>query len=866
MSKETINLSEKSLYDTIQIKNSEYIEVIEDSGSNEIYLNLLKDKLIVDINKNFIGISDVTNDKQVKAIKDQVVENNIVTLGSDGSIIKDSGFTIKTSVPENAEFTDTIYTHPNYHPSSMINGLSKVATSGDYNDLSNLPNFDETYESNHSHANKLVLDSITQTEMDRLKTINNYDDSLINESLLLLSEDLKEGNIQVKTSEKLNGFDISHFATSLDLQSVNVKSYGCIGNGIVDDTLNFQLAIDDAITKGKILFIDKGNYLITNRLYIKFPLTIIGSSNTESIINFVGETFTEEIDYDLINYKESHAVICIQSSNVILSNFKLFGGFTTDTASLWNGIIFHYPHTNIDTGITNYSSAERVNISQLNIDGFNNGILVYGGWNRYILTTQIRNCRIAGINYKSLEIATVGKWSASGDIIQSCQIVGCDIGYKAEGNYESTLQNTIFEYNNKAIWVNSCKDIYIINCWNEANNSNIYISGSARIKGGYNILPTTVDHVNIFGNDTVTIELDNETYVKQGEDVVFYQTGGIITKGVSLGSKKLNLIVNNTFGTIAVPSLTNWEATSLFLVKNDNEIKFDDNHNSIKITCDPIENWENDPDYGIFSDPITIDPTKDYNFSFKLYTKDKTIINKGIKVMATFKKGTETIAYKTLDTIFMIGNNTWEDYSFLVNASLLGCNDATSVRLGIMVIQYGIIYISCPIFSLSSISSDVLELRKTEVNDIYNLFDQNGILYNQLDNSSSHSHTNKTVLDGITDALITSWNTVTNKQNNTTYSNISGDSVVLTLTDNTVFTCTTNPLTSLTINLPTIDLACEINFNSGSSTSLTVPSVFKVKGDDVVNNVFVPVSNKHYTLIIYKSNGIYYMAVGGFNE
>lgn len=53
---------------------------------------------------------------------------------------KVNGYTISASVPANAKFTDTVYTHPATHPASMITGLSKVATSGSYNDLTDKPN------------------------------------------------------------------------------------------------------------------------------------------------------------------------------------------------------------------------------------------------------------------------------------------------------------------------------------------------------------------------------------------------------------------------------------------------------------------------------------------------------------------------------------------------------------------------------------------------------------------------------------------------------------------------------------------------------------------------------------------------------
>lgn len=50
-----------------------------------------------------------------------------------------NGHTINASVPANAKFTDTVYTHPATHPASMITGLATVATSGSYNDLSDKP-------------------------------------------------------------------------------------------------------------------------------------------------------------------------------------------------------------------------------------------------------------------------------------------------------------------------------------------------------------------------------------------------------------------------------------------------------------------------------------------------------------------------------------------------------------------------------------------------------------------------------------------------------------------------------------------------------------------------------------------------------
>ena len=63
-----------------------------------------------------------------------------------------NGFTLNSSVPANAKFTDTVYTHPSTHPASMINGLAKVATSGSYNDLSNKPTIPASLPANGGAA------------------------------------------------------------------------------------------------------------------------------------------------------------------------------------------------------------------------------------------------------------------------------------------------------------------------------------------------------------------------------------------------------------------------------------------------------------------------------------------------------------------------------------------------------------------------------------------------------------------------------------------------------------------------------------------------------------------------------------------
>lgn len=73
----------------------------------------------------------------------------------------------------------------------------------------------------------------------------------------------------------------------------------------------------------------------------------------------------------------------------------------------------------------------------------------------------------------------------------------------------------------------------------------------------------------------------------------------------------------------------------------------------------------------------------------------------------------------------------------------------------------------------------------------------------------------------------------------------------ITLADNTIYNGSEQ--TALTITLPsTVDVSflCEIDFTSGTTaTTLSYSNTIKWAGDDVNNNIFLPVASKRYTII-----------------
>lgn len=70
----------------------------------------------------FDGTANITVTDSTKVAPTGTIVANRIAVFSDttGKVIKDSGFTIATSVPSGAKFTDTVYTHPTNHPASII--------------------------------------------------------------------------------------------------------------------------------------------------------------------------------------------------------------------------------------------------------------------------------------------------------------------------------------------------------------------------------------------------------------------------------------------------------------------------------------------------------------------------------------------------------------------------------------------------------------------------------------------------------------------------------------------------------------------------------------------------------------------------
>ncbi|WP_304095368.1 hypothetical protein [Phascolarctobacterium succinatutens] len=113
-----------------------------------------------------------------------------------------NGYTIGASVPANAKFTDTVYTHPATHPASMITGLASVAKSGSYNDLTDKP----TIPASSTVDSELSSTSVNPVQNKVINAaLNNKADSSVLSGYLPLTGGTCTGNVSAPSFQTGTG-------------------------------------------------------------------------------------------------------------------------------------------------------------------------------------------------------------------------------------------------------------------------------------------------------------------------------------------------------------------------------------------------------------------------------------------------------------------------------------------------------------------------------------------------------------------------------------------------------------------------------------------------------------------------------------
>ena len=99
-----------------------------------------------------------------------------------------------------------------------------------------------------------------------------------------------------------------------------------------------------------------------------------------------------------------------------------------------------------------------------------------------------------------------------------------------------------------------------------------------------------------------------------------------------------------------------------------------------------------------------------------------------------------------------------------------------------------------------------------------------------------------------------------------TITTLTDTELTLTLNHNTETRC--GEVTTMSINMPTSisdDYISSISFTSGTTpVNLNYPDTIKMIGEDCIDNVFAPVTNKRYNLLVIYDGAYCMGVVGGY--
>lgn len=172
----------------------------------------------------FDGTANITvTDSSKVAPTGTIVANRIAVFNdTTGKVIKDSGFTIATSVPANAKFTDTIYTHPSSHDASMITQSSSYRFVTD------------SEKSTWNSKSNLVLGTTSSTAFrgDQGLIAYNHSQAAHAPSNAQKNSDITKAEIEAKLTGTITSHTHNYAATNHNHNGTYTRKYAAnIGDG-----------------------------------------------------------------------------------------------------------------------------------------------------------------------------------------------------------------------------------------------------------------------------------------------------------------------------------------------------------------------------------------------------------------------------------------------------------------------------------------------------------------------------------------------------------------------------------------------------------------------------------------------------------
>lgn len=336
---------------------------------------------------------------------------------------------------------------------------------------------------------------------------------------------------------------------------INIKDYGAIGDGIVNDTTSINNAIAAVPANRGILYFPSGKYLINNTIFIsnKTNLLVI-SDNAEIVVSQLATTAMYFSDCPLLQAVVGSLTFTTTSSgasptkiglmygcliagaNFSIKNIKVIGAFQY-------GIYL----------ISQYVGYNTSSISNCMVDGLNLGTIgIYLPTStQYVEILDTKVSDLLGTGF----LIEGGNNTITGCMALNCRI-GCFIDSIAGGNLDHSLVNgSTFNHNRACgIFVRSTQlNMAINNCKIWANN------GPDNLTEAINSVGKTL-HYGVYLENVKGLVMTGNTFAHNNQ--------------IELGIDGMNtsIINNNVFKSVSTTAYTIYEMQSAGTVNNNNQI------------------------------------------------------------------------------------------------------------------------------------------------------------------------------------------------------------------------------------------------------------------------------------------------------
>ena len=243
-------------------------------------------------------------------------------------------------------------------------------------------------------------------------------------------------------------------------QYVSVKDFGAVGDGVADDTVAIQAALDNQFANGGDIYFPPGNYLC-------------GVLTYDTKVSFIG--YGPDVDgtgpISQITFSQANGVLLSAAAGAnpygtVIKNLKIVGQGkdTAGTAIAFQGRL---------DGSNRGMIFENVWVEDFSYAGFD----LPDSFDNYFLTCRFRNVNAsantagAGVWYRNQTFTP--PLASTGDLFENCYFSGCRVGASCVATDRAdyhVFNNCFFESNGTGIDFTLSQKIVLLGCYFEANS------------------------------------------------------------------------------------------------------------------------------------------------------------------------------------------------------------------------------------------------------------------------------------------------------------------------------------------------------------------------------------------------------------